>query len=557
MTLPTARPGGRTAPGPLTVLGVSLAALAAGAFATVGIGALAPELQADLDFSRAEIGVLTAMNAAGAAFASRRAGRLTDAVGPARVLVLSLALFAAMVATWALAPTGAVFMAAVLVAGLAYGGINPPTNVVIAGQLAQRLGLFMSIKQTGVPIGGFLAGLVLPSVAIAAGWRAAFGVAAAFALAIAVWGLRLRGAAVLRGRGEERREDGLPLRERLGISVYGALMAGTQWVFLTYLVLYLTDAERLSLHLAGAALAVATAASVAGRLAWGWLSDRRGKRTAVLVAASGAAAAMLALLAAGAGGPAVWPIVAVTGAALVGWNGVFHALIADRAGPGRLGRLSGETMTFVFGGAVVVPPLLGLISERTDSWTLLWALAAALAVLSALVLVAGLRPRPARVTGERVGPRRQPRASCSSTSWKKAVTTCTASSGASSRSAWPIVGNSYRRAQSGTASTMSWAEKPEGARRGGVMMSRLPFVNRIGLRIVRASGSRSICSIARHAWRTVYGEFLRITDRTSSKIPGFSSMKSAETAWIVTRSESSSSGSASDSTRQFRNIVRR
>jgi hypothetical protein len=101
---------------------------------------------------------------------------------------------------------------------------------------------------------------------------------------------------------------------------------------------------------------------------------------------------MLVLLAAGVGGPAVWPICVVTGAALVGWNGVFHALVADRAGPGSLGRLSGETMTWVFGGAVVVPPLLGLVSERADSWTPLWALAAGLTLLAALVLLAGLGP---------------------------------------------------------------------------------------------------------------------------------------------------------------------
>lgn len=384
------RSAGRNPPGPLTVVGVSLGALAAGTFATVGIGALAPELQADLGFSRAEIGSLTALNAAGAAIASRPAGKLTDAIGPTRVLVLSLTLLAAMVAVWALAPSGALFMSAVLVAGLAYGGINPPTNVVIAGQLGRRLGLFMSIKQTGVPIGGFLAGLVLPAVALAASWRAAFGVAAAVALAVAFWAVRLRGAATLSGRGDER-SRGPRLTERLGISAYGALMAGTQWVFLTYLVLYLADAERLRLNLAGVALASATAASVVGRLFWGWLSDRRAGRTGVLVTVSGVAAAMLGLLAVGVGGPVIWPIALVTGAALVGWNGVFHALVAERAGAANLGRLSGETMTFVFGGAVVIPPLLGLISDRADSWTPLWALSSGLALLAGALLAVSRR----------------------------------------------------------------------------------------------------------------------------------------------------------------------
>ena len=45
-------------------------------------------------------------------------------------------------------------------------------------------------------------------------------------------------------------------------------------------------------------------------------------------------------------------------------------------------------------------------------------------------------------------------ASAASTSLKNAVTTRTASSGASSRSAWPMCGNSCRRANSGTRSTI-------------------------------------------------------------------------------------------------------
>lgn len=394
MTEPGAPAPARRAPGMTTVVLVSLAALAAGTFATVGIGALAPELQADLGFSRAQIGLLTALNSLGAAIASRRAGTLTDSVGPTRVLVLSLALFGTMVAVWAVAPTRAVFMAAVIVGGLAYGGINPPTNVVIAGRRVPRLGFFMSLKQTGVPVGGFLAGLVLPSVALAAGWRAAFAVASAAAFVVAACALALRGSAVLRG-GTAGPQARAPRRDRVAIGVYGAVMAGGQWVFLTYLVLYLTEDEGFSLHLAGVALAIATASSVAGRLFWGWLSDRLARRVAVLAAAAAVGTGMLVLLAAGVGGPAVWPIAAVTGAALVGWNGAFHALVADRAGPGMLGRLSGETMTFVFAGAVVVPPLLGLLSERAGSWWPLWAADAALTAAAGLVLVVGLRRPPA------------------------------------------------------------------------------------------------------------------------------------------------------------------
>jgi MFS family permease len=388
------------APGASAVVSVSLAALAAGTFATVGIGALAPELQAEFDFSRGEIGLLTALVSVGAALASRRAGLLTDSVGPVKVLALSLVLFAAAVLVAAIAPVAALFMAALLVCGLGYGGINPPTNVVIAGRMQGRLGFFMSVKQTGVPVGGFLSGLVLPPLAIWVSWRFAFGTAAFVALGVAGSTALLRGAAVLPRRGGAR-GDGPTRRERISMGLYGFVMAGSQWVFLTYVVLYLTDTRDFSLQRAGLVLSLAMAVSVAGRIFWGWLSDRPGWRVAALVGASVIAAAMLALLAGGIRGAGIWPVAALTGAALVGWNGAFHALVAQRAGPGGIGRLSGEVMAVVFAGQVCLPPLLGFLSEALDSWMLLWASAAAVVALAAAVLWAGTRvsmpaPSPAR-----------------------------------------------------------------------------------------------------------------------------------------------------------------
>ena len=373
-------------PGPFAVVGVSLASLAAGTFCTVGIGALAPELEADLGFSRAELGLLTALVFAGASAASRKAGTLTDSVGPVAVLASSLLLFAIAFSVVATASMEGVVMAAAFVAGLGYGATNPPTNVVIAGAMSRRLGFFMSLKQTGVPIGGFLAGLVLPAVAVALSWRWAFGLAVLVVLLVAASTALLRGVNVLRVAPGNAAEEGPSRRERIAIALYGFVMAGIQWVFLTYFVLYLTDEQGFSLQRAGVALSLATAFSVGGRLFWGWLSDRPGHRVAVLVASSAIAAATLALIAAGVGGAAIWPLAAVTGAALVGWNGVFHALLTDRAGPGTVGKLSGEVMALVFAGSVVLPPLIGLVSEKTDSWTLLWALAAGCVAVAALGL---------------------------------------------------------------------------------------------------------------------------------------------------------------------------
>src|SRR5687768_2157606 len=95
----------RRPPHTAAVVGVPLAALAAGTFATVAIGALAPELKADLGFSRTEIGLLTALVFVGASLVSPRAGALTDAYGPVRILAASLGIFAVAVAVAAVAPS--------------------------------------------------------------------------------------------------------------------------------------------------------------------------------------------------------------------------------------------------------------------------------------------------------------------------------------------------------------------------------------------------------------------------------------------------------------------
>lgn len=379
-------------PGVVAVVGIPLAALAAGTFVSVGIGVLAPDLRDDLGFSRTGIGVLTALVAAGSALASRRAGRLTDALGPVRVLAASLLLVAAAAALVAVSPVAGFLMATVFILGLAYGGINPPTNVVVAGQMAPgRLGLLMSVKQTGVPVGVFLAGLVLPAVAVALDWRFAFGIGALLTLLVAASTLWLRGVAVAPSR-KNSDDPASPSRvQRWSLAGYGFVMAGSQWVFLTYLVLYLSERQGWSLQAAGLALSLATAFSVGGRLFWGWISDRPGRRVTVLAAASAIAASMLTLLAVGVSGPTVWLVAAVAGAGLVGWNGVFHALVVDRAERESLGRASGEVMALVFAGAVCLPPLFGFLSEQFDSWSLLWALTAGAVGSAGLVLRAALR----------------------------------------------------------------------------------------------------------------------------------------------------------------------
>jgi hypothetical protein len=115
-----------------------------------------------------------------------------------------------------------------------------------------------------------------------------------------------------------------------------------------------------------------------------------------LIGLAVASAAGLTVLAAQPPRPVVFPVVALLGAALASWNGVYHALVAERAGPGALGRDSGRMLAFLFAGSVCVPPLLGLLSQSTGSWAVLWATDAGLVLVAAAALHFGLTPRPPR-----------------------------------------------------------------------------------------------------------------------------------------------------------------
>src|SRR5262249_26213481 len=163
------------------------------------------------------------------------AGKLTDRRRPALVLGLSMAAFAGAFALFALAPDRGVLLVAVAFAGVAYGGVNPPTNVMVAGRLGGRGGFFLGAQQS---VGAL--GVVLPSVALAHGWRVSVGLAAVVCALAALAVVLVRNARriVLTASGQGK-DPGR--REIAALGMFGFVMAGTQWAFLTYLVLFLTE----------------------------------------------------------------------------------------------------------------------------------------------------------------------------------------------------------------------------------------------------------------------------------------------------------------------------
>lgn len=375
--------------GVVAALGLSGGALMMGSYATLSLAPIAPLVKEDLDLSRAGVGLLTAAVFLGAAVASQPAGHLTDRLGAARLLILAMLGVGTAELIASQSPWLWLFVLGIFGIGLSYGCITPPTNVIVRGAAsAGNQGLIMSAKQIGVTVGGFIAGVSLPALADAFGWRTALLAPVAAAWLIALLAILTRDnlkrqTGPVAPAAERAEKIRIRFGWRLGVGGFGFLMAGLQLSFVSYLAVYLTEDHGYRVGIAGISLAVSMLGGTAGRLGWAVISDRwfsEARWTGLALTAAIAAVGLIGLAVLPTG-PLLWPCVALVGLSSIGWNGVFLALVAGSVPQSHVGRLSGWALRSVFSGVVIIPPIIGFIADR-GGWTAAWGVAAAVTVIA-------------------------------------------------------------------------------------------------------------------------------------------------------------------------------
>lgn len=393
-------------PAGLRIVAVPLAAMLASQ-AVVSVGAqtvpvLAPELARVHGVDASDIGLYTAVVYTFAVVSAMIGGGLVHRLGALRTCQAALAVTAAGVAFVDLGLAG-LLLSAVAV-GLAYG---PPTlassHLLIRVTPAHLRSLVFSLKQTGVPIGGALAGAAAPFLLLRLGLDATIFAFAAFCLAVAIalqpWRAELdadREPAHGLAWRDALRPLGLVLRDaalrRLALASSG--FAAMQIAVAAFYVAYLTQVAALPLEAAGLALSTAWISGIVGRIAWGALADASGRPGLVLVVIG-----LISTLAAAAAtqiGPG-WPLLAIHGLSVVlgagafGWNGVWLAEVARLAPAGRAAEATGGAFFFTFGGAVLAPLCFRALTQFASDWTVAYWTAAAVMLICSLLLSRGTR----------------------------------------------------------------------------------------------------------------------------------------------------------------------
>jgi MFS family permease len=360
---------------------------------------LAPTAAAGVGVDPAAVGLITAMIYLSAAFGALLSGGVIARYGPMRVSQLSLLACAAGVALMASGHLGPIVLGA-LVTGIGYGPVTPSSSAILAERTPPRLrALIFSIKQTGVPVGGAIAGALVPALALIFGWRGAAlavgGMTAALALLVQPWRgpidrvSRVADTVAVPGLiGPLRLVLSQPRLRRIGFASFA--FSGMQMCLGTYLVVYLNRQAGFSVAAAGGVLATAMAAGVAARILWGAVADHW-VRPRALLGALGVAMSLAAFCAAGV--TAAWPttlvllLSVVYGGTAIGWNGVLLAEVARLAPAGQAAAATGGTLALTFLGAVALPALFWFVVWLTGSYAPAFVAAGCLTLWRASVLL--------------------------------------------------------------------------------------------------------------------------------------------------------------------------
>jgi MFS family permease len=318
--------------------------------------------------------------------------------GAVRVSQAVLLMTIVMLATAAIGSVLSIALGAVLM-GFAYGAAAPSsTHLLVPRTPRGSLNLVLSLRQIGVPLGGVLAGLAVPPLTLAYGWRTALLLEI---VPVLVLMLMLQ---IPRAAWDRDRDPGRPIANanllgplallRTGqavrrLALVSFVYSGLQLCFIAFMTVHLTAMAGFSLVHAGQALAIYQVGGAVSRPIWGWMADHW-LAARWLLGLQGVIASGAAILAGNFDASwtqlGVFAVCAVGGATASGFTGIAYAEWA-RLGGERRTEATGLGAATMFAGVLVLPSLMSVIVTALGSYEIAYTLIGLMA-LTAGVLVA-------------------------------------------------------------------------------------------------------------------------------------------------------------------------
>lgn len=390
----------------VSLLGLVTSVQMLATFSVLALPTLATLAAPHFGFGAESIGYQISVVYSAAAILSSFAGVYVRRHGAAMVSVWALALSAGGLLGIASGNIGLALLASASI-GVAYGLTNPAaSHLLFRFAPPNRQNIVFALKQTGVPLGGILAALLLPRLAQAYNWQVAIGAGAALMTLIALPLLAMR----------PRLDDDRIPTARVGVggilsgirvvwsnprlralAIMGWAYASAQFCLFTFLITMLVKDLGWTLVAAGEAATVMQIGGVLGRLAWSLLADMIGRGVAILMSIGLGSAAFSLITAAATPEWSSWLLVVMVfgfGFCLVGWNGLWLAEVARAAGPGEVSLATGGVLALTFAGIVLGPASFATIYRIVGSYAHTYGIFSILSLLGAAVLILSMRQAP-------------------------------------------------------------------------------------------------------------------------------------------------------------------
>ncbi|MFO1169280.1 MAG: MFS transporter [Rhodoblastus sp.] len=365
--------------------------------AAFSVPAVAPAIAHDLGLPGALVGFFPALVYGVGILSSLFSPSFILRFGAVRVIQAVMAAVVVMLAVAAQGTATSLALGAALL-GLAYGATAPASAHLLVPRTPQRIyNLVMSIRQAGLPLAGILAGLVMPPLTLAVGWRAALAAQIPTSLALLValefarraWDVDRRPAYPLFVGALAQ-----PLRlwrqnaDIRRLTVMSFAFTGAQLCFISFMTVHLTQSAHFDLVTAGWTLAAYQTAALVSRPLLGFVADRFVAPTRLLAALGFLmclSALLSALFAPAWPGAAIVAVCVAAGLSASGFTGLAYAEFARIGGAART-EATGLGSAAMFAGVLAIPPLFGLTATATGAFALPYG-ALAVATLAASLMV--------------------------------------------------------------------------------------------------------------------------------------------------------------------------
>lgn len=352
---------------------------------------LADRLAEDFGISRGWLGLYLFIQNLVAILAAVGCGGFIQRYGPLRISQFVLVLMGGSIL---IVSTGVLWLLPIAAILLGLSAVSTPASShILARVCPPRLAPFIfSVKQTGVPVGSLIGGLLLPFLLGSVIYSATFDITielGTYGTAFVMASIVIVVAAALQPirshfDAERKPETKLSfgdLRQTLrlvwsvpalrDISFAAFAFGGMQALFAGFFILFLVDGLNLSEVEAGSTYAIASLSAIGARIAWGLLSSTMVTPRAVMAwigAIGGVAGLGIAQLDGDSSLFHITAVAVVYNMTAISWHGVLLAETARLSPAEKVGAVTGGVLAFTSVAMMIYPAIFGALLAVTDSY---------------------------------------------------------------------------------------------------------------------------------------------------------------------------------------------